>query len=51
MGAREGRLRKKQRVEGTWTRARFFPERVLKAINRIQNIQFEAIVGHRTKRK
>lgn len=29
----------------------FFPERVLKAINRIQNIQFEAIVGHRTKRK
>ncbi|GAB1289907.1 17-beta-hydroxysteroid dehydrogenase 13 [Apodemus speciosus] len=29
----------------------FLPERALKAIRRIQNIQFEAIVGHKTKMK
>ncbi|EDL20239.1 17-beta-hydroxysteroid dehydrogenase 13 isoform 1 precursor [Mus musculus] len=30
---------------------KFLPERALKAISRIQNIQFEAIVGHKTKMK
>lgn len=28
---------------------RFLPERALAAINRVQNIQFEAVVGHKTK--
>ncbi|XP_025777476.1 17-beta-hydroxysteroid dehydrogenase 13 isoform X2 [Puma concolor] len=30
---------------------RFLPERALAAINRLQNIQFEAVIGHKTKRK
>ncbi|XP_029411200.1 17-beta-hydroxysteroid dehydrogenase 13 isoform X2 [Nannospalax galili] len=30
---------------------KFLPERALKAISRIQNVQFEAIVGHKTKMK
>lgn len=30
---------------------KFLPERALKAISRIQNFQFEAIVGHKAKRK
>ncbi|XP_057583693.1 17-beta-hydroxysteroid dehydrogenase 13 isoform X2 [Hippopotamus amphibius kiboko] len=30
---------------------RFLPERALAAINRVQDIQFEAVVGHKTKMK
>lgn len=30
---------------------RFLPERALAAINRLQNIQFEAVIGHKTKKK
>ncbi|XP_049486804.1 17-beta-hydroxysteroid dehydrogenase 13 [Panthera uncia] len=30
---------------------RFLPERALADINRLQNIQFEAVIGHKTKKK
>lgn len=30
---------------------RFLPERAIAAINHLQNIQFEAVVGHKTKMK
>lgn len=30
---------------------RFLPERALAALNHIQNVQFEAVVGHKTKMK
>lgn len=33
------------------TLERFLPERAVAAINRVQNVQFEAVVGHKTKRK
>lgn len=30
---------------------RFLPERALAAINHVQDIQFEAVIGHKTKMK